>query len=56
MHGGSGTYYAMATSDSNAVTLDINFSSDTSATVIVVPELIPRGTRQRHADLPLVQR
>ena len=45
MHGGSGTYYAMATSDSNAVTLDINFSSDTSATVIVVPELIPRGTR-----------
>lgn len=45
MHGGSGTYYAMATSDSNAVALDIYFSSDTSATVIVAPQLIPRGTR-----------
>ena len=45
MNGGSGTYYAMATSDSDAVQVNIYFSSDNSATVSVTPPASAAGTR-----------
>ena len=45
MHGGSGTYYAMATSDNDQVRWDVYFSSDTSATVSVTPQSAAVGTR-----------